>query len=116
MLFAVPAFAQTPRTRRRRRFRSRTSTSASARRPSRTTSRCSLQILLLLTVLSLAPTLLVLVTSFTRIVIVLSFVRTALGTQQVPPTQVLVGLALLLTFFVMDPVIKDINKNALQPY
>jgi flagellar biosynthetic protein FliP len=76
----------------------------------------SLQILLLLTVLTLAPTLLILVTSFTRIVIVLSFVRTALGTQQVPPTQVLVGLALLLTFFVMNPVINDINTHALQPY
>jgi flagellar biosynthesis protein FliP len=76
----------------------------------------SLQILLLLTILTLAPTLLVLVTSFTRIVVVLSFVRTALGTQQVPPTQVLVGLSLLLTFFVMNPVIMDINKNALQPY
>jgi flagellar biosynthetic protein FliP len=76
----------------------------------------SLQILLLLTVLTLAPTLLVLMTSFTRIVIVLSFVRTALGTQQVPPTQILVGLSLLLTFFVMNPVITDINKNALQPY
>ena len=76
----------------------------------------SLQILLLLTVLTLAPTLLVLMTSFTRIVVVLSFVRQALGTQQVPPTQVLVGLALLLTFFVMSPVITDINKNALQPY
>lgn len=76
----------------------------------------SLQILLLLTVVTLAPTLLVLLTSFTRIVIVLSFVRTALGTQQVPPTQVLVGLSLLLTFFVMNPVIQDINKNALQPY
>jgi flagellar biosynthetic protein FliP len=76
----------------------------------------SLQILLLLTVLTLAPTLLVLVTSFTRIVVVLSFVRTALGTQSNPPTQVLVGLALFLTFFVMNPVITDINKNALQPY
>jgi flagellar biosynthetic protein FliP len=76
----------------------------------------SLQILLLLTVVTLAPTLLVLLTSFTRIVIVLSFVRTALATQQVPPTQVLVGLALLLTFFVMHPVIEDINKTALQPY
>jgi flagellar biosynthetic protein FliP len=76
----------------------------------------SLQILLLLTVLTLAPTLLVLMTSFTRIVIVLSFVRTALGTQQVPPTQVLVGLALMLTFFIMNPVIQDINSNALQPY
>ncbi|HEY8297265.1 MAG TPA: flagellar type III secretion system pore protein FliP [Candidatus Baltobacteraceae bacterium] len=76
----------------------------------------SLQILLLLTVLSLAPTLLVLVTSFTRVIVVLSFVRTALGTQQVPPNQVLVGLALLLTFFIMSPVIKDVNANALQPY
>jgi flagellar biosynthetic protein FliP len=76
----------------------------------------SLQILLLLTVLTLAPTLLVLVTSFTRIVVVLSFVRTALGTQSNPPTQVLVGLALFLTFFVMKPVIDDINTNALQPY
>src|SRR5579872_3040215 len=76
----------------------------------------SLQILLLLTVLTLAPTILVLFTSFTRIVIVLSFVRTAMGTNTVPPTQVLVGLALLLTFFIMKPVIDDINKDALQPY
>jgi flagellar biosynthetic protein FliP len=76
----------------------------------------SLQILLMLTVLTLAPTLLILVTSFTRIVIVLSFVRTALGTAQVPPTQVLVGLSLILTFFIMNPVINDINTNALQPY
>jgi flagellar biosynthetic protein FliP len=76
----------------------------------------SLQILLLLTILTLAPTLLVLMTSFTRIVIVLSLTRTALGTNQVPPTQVLVGLALFLTFFVMNPVIQDINTNALQPY
>jgi len=76
----------------------------------------ALQILLLLTVLSLAPTLLVLLTSFTRIIIVLGFVRTALGTQQTPPNQVLVGLALLLTFFVMSPVIKSINGDALQPY
>ncbi len=76
----------------------------------------ALQILLLLTVLSLAPTLLVLLTSFTRIIIVLGFVRTAIGTQQTPPNQVLVGLALLLTFFVMSPVIKTINTDALQPY
>jgi flagellar biosynthetic protein FliP len=76
----------------------------------------SLQILLLLTVLTLAPTLLVLLTAFTRVVVVLSFVRTALGTQQVPPTQVLVGLALLLTFFIMHPVIDQINATALQPY
>ncbi|HEY9181193.1 MAG TPA: flagellar type III secretion system pore protein FliP [Candidatus Baltobacteraceae bacterium] len=76
----------------------------------------ALQILLLLTVLSLAPTLLVLLTSFTRVIVVLSFVRTALGTQQVPPNQVLVGLALFLTFFIMAPVVKDVNNNALQPY
>jgi flagellar biosynthetic protein FliP len=76
----------------------------------------SLQILLLLTVLTLAPTLLVLVTSFTRIVVVLSFVRTALGTQSNPPNQVLIGLAMFLTFFIMAPVIEDINANALQPY
>jgi flagellar biosynthesis protein FliP len=76
----------------------------------------SLQILLLLTVLTLAPTLLVLMTSFTRIIVVLSFVRTALGTQSNPPNQVLLGLAMFLTFFVMAPVFNDINKNALQPY
>lgn len=76
----------------------------------------SLQLLLLLTILALAPTILVLMTSFTRIIVVLSFVRTAIGTQQVPPTQVLIGLALLLTFYVMNPVFTDVNKNALQPY
>ena len=76
----------------------------------------ALQIMLLLTVLTLAPTLLVMVTSFTRIICVLSFVRTAMGTQAVPPNQVLAGLALLLTFFIMQPVINDINKNAVQPY
>jgi len=76
----------------------------------------ALQVLLLLTVLTLAPTLLVMMTSFTRIIVVLSFVRTAMGTQQTPPNQVLVGLALLLTFFVMNPVIHQINNNAVQPY
>jgi len=76
----------------------------------------ALQILLLLTVLTLAPTLLVMMTAFTRIVVVLSFVRTAMGTQQTPPNQVLAGLALLLTFFVMNPVIKQINTDAVQPY
>lgn len=76
----------------------------------------SLQILLLLTLLTLAPAMMVLLTSFTRIIIVLSFVRTALGTQQMPPNQVLMGLALFLTFFVMQPVIKEVNTTALQPY
>ena len=76
----------------------------------------SLQILVILTVLSLAPALLVLTTSFTRIVVVLGFVRSALGTQQAPPNQVLVGLALFLTFFVMAPVWNQVNAQALQPY
>lgn len=75
----------------------------------------TLQILFLLTVISLAPSILIMMTSFTRIVIVLSFLRNALGTQQTPPTQVLVGLALFLTFFIMTPVITDINQNAYQP-
>jgi flagellar biosynthesis protein FliP len=76
----------------------------------------SLQLLLLLTVLSLAPGILIMLTCFTRIVIVLSFVRTALGTQSMPPNQVIVGLALFLTFFVMSPVFTEINESALQPY
>lgn len=76
----------------------------------------SLQILALLTVLSLAPAILILMTSFTRIIVVLSFLRNALATQQMPPNQVLVGLSLFLTFFIMTPVWTDINQNALQPY
>lgn len=76
----------------------------------------SIQILLLLTVLSLAPAILVLMTSFTRIIIVLSFVRNALGTQQLPPNQVIIGLSLFLTFFVMQPTWNEINTQALQPY
>ncbi len=76
----------------------------------------SLQVLLLLTVLSLAPALLIMVTSFTRIIIVLAFIRNALGTQQIPPTQVLIGLALFLTLFVMMPVFGQINDHAIKPY
>lgn len=76
----------------------------------------SLQILALLTVLSLAPAILIMMTAFTRIIVVLSFVRNALSTQQMPPNQVLIGLALFLTFFIMAPVWSDINQNALQPY
>jgi flagellar biosynthetic protein FliP len=74
------------------------------------------QILLLLTVLSLAPALIMMVTSFTRIVVVLSFLRHALGTQQTPPNQVLISLALFLTLFVMSPVWQKVNAEALQPY
>ncbi|WP_172252833.1 flagellar type III secretion system pore protein FliP [Saccharibacillus deserti] len=76
----------------------------------------TLSVLLLITVISIAPALLVLMTSFTRIVIVLSFVRTSLGTQQMPPNQVLVGLALFLTLFIMSPTMSAINETALQPY
>jgi flagellar biosynthetic protein FliP len=76
----------------------------------------SVQILLLLTILSLAPSLLIMLTGFTRIIIVLGFVRNAIGIQQLPPNQVLIGLALFLTFFVMSPVIDRINKEAYEPY
>jgi flagellar biosynthetic protein FliP len=76
----------------------------------------ALQIMFLLTVLTLAPSILILMTSFSRFVIVLSFLRQAMGTQQTPPTQVLIGLALFLTFFVMSPVLTEINGKALQPY
>lgn len=75
-----------------------------------------LQILFLLTVLSLAPAILVMMTSFTRLAVVFSMLRHALGTQQMPPNQILVGLALLLTFFLMTPVYEKINTEALQPY
>jgi len=75
-----------------------------------------LQIFLLMTVLSLAPAILIMLTSFTRIVIVLSLLRRALGTNQMPPNQVMVGLALFLTFFIMTPVWQQMNQDALQPY
>ena len=75
-----------------------------------------LQILALLTVLTLAPSILVMMTSFTRIVIVLAFMRQALGMQQTPPNPVLIGMALFLTFFSMAPVGTVIHKEALQPY
>src|SRR5205085_3933901 len=76
----------------------------------------TLQILLLITVLTLAPSLLIMTTAFTRIIIVLSIMRSALGIPQVPPNQVLVGLAMFLTFFVMRPTFDAINNDALQPY
>ncbi len=74
------------------------------------------QLLLLLTVLTLAPSILILMTSFTRLIIVFAILRTALGMQQSPPTQVLIGLSLFLTFFVMNPVFTEIDETALQPY
>ena len=75
----------------------------------------SVKLVLLLTVLSLAPSILILMTCFTRIVIVLSFTRTALATQQMPPNQVIIGLALFLTFFIMAPTFSEVNEVALQP-
>ncbi|MCE9559956.1 MAG: flagellar type III secretion system pore protein FliP [Armatimonadetes bacterium] len=76
----------------------------------------SLQILALLTILSLAPALMMLTTAFTRIVIIMSLTRTAIGAQNIPPNQVIVGLSLFLTFYVMAPTYERVNKDALQPY
>lgn len=76
----------------------------------------SLKLLLLLTILSLAPSILIMMTSFTRILIVLSLIRNALGLQQTPPNQVIIGIALFLTFFIMSPIAKEINNEAVQPY
>jgi len=75
-----------------------------------------IQILILLTVLSLAPAILVMMTSFTRLIVVFSFLRHALGTNQMPPNQLLIGLALFLTFFIMTPVWQAIDEKALTPY
>jgi flagellar biosynthetic protein FliP len=76
----------------------------------------ALQVLLVLTILTVAPAILLMTTAFTRIIIVLGFVRQAMGTQNTPPNQVLLGLALFLTFFVMAPTFNSINNQALQPY
>src|SRR5579859_2439939 len=76
----------------------------------------ALQFFLLLTILSMIPAILMMVTSFVRIAIVLSFLRNAIGAQQMPPNQVLLGLAFFLTLFVMAPTLQRINTDALQPY
>lgn len=76
----------------------------------------AVQILLVLTVLSAAPAILLMTTAFVRVVVVLSFVRQAMGTQQMPPNQVIVGLAMFLTFFIMSPVYSVVNDQAVQPY
>lgn len=75
----------------------------------------ALQVVLLLTVLTLAPAILIMMTSFTRLAVVFSLLRNALGTQQIPPTQIIVGLSLFLTFFIMSPVFNQINDKALTP-
>ena len=76
----------------------------------------TLDILLMLTIISLLPSLLVMVSSFARTVIILSFLRNAMGVQQTPPNMVLIGIAIFLTLFIMDPVIKEINTEAYTPY
>lgn len=85
-----------------------------AAEPQQVTS--GVKLLVLMTVLSLAPAVLILATSFTRIVIVLSMLRSAIGTPSVPPNQVLIGLSLLLTFFIMAPVYKQMDETAIQPF
>lgn len=76
----------------------------------------NIKLLLGLTVLTLLPSIIIMMTSFTRIIVVLGFLRTSMGTQQTPPNQVLIGLALFLTMFIMMPTYNTINKNAIQPY
>lgn len=76
----------------------------------------TLEILFLTTIVALLPSILVMMTSFTRIIISLSFLRTAMGTQQNPPNMVLIGIALFLTLFIMNPVLTDIQQNAYEPY
>lgn len=76
----------------------------------------TLDILLMLTIISLLPSLLIMMTSFTRTMIILSFLRTAMGVQQTPPNMVLVGISIFLTLFIMNPVISDINTQAYTPY
>ncbi len=75
-----------------------------------------LQIVALLTILSLAPAILILMTSFTRLAVVFSFLRQAMGTHQMPPNQIMIGLALFLTFFIMTPVWQQVNDKAIKPY
>ncbi len=76
----------------------------------------TVEILVLLTVITLLPSILIMMTAFTRIIIVLSFLKNALGLQQTPPNQVLIGIALFLTLFIMSPVINEINSEAYEPY
>ncbi len=76
----------------------------------------NIRIVLVLTIIALAPSILIMLTSYTRIIIVLHFLRTAVGTQTSPPNQVLIGLALFLTFFIMNPVFTQINENAIKPF
>ena len=76
----------------------------------------ALRIFLILTLIALLPTIIIMMTSFTRIIIVLHFARAALNTQTAPPNQILIGMALILTFFIMEPTIEQINTEAIQPF
>lgn len=76
----------------------------------------TIKIIMILTVLTLAPAILIMMTSFTRLIVVLSFLRQAIGTQQMPPNQLLIGLSLFLSLFIMSPAISEINEKALKPY
>ncbi|MEG2429935.1 MAG: hypothetical protein RSA99_06075, partial [Oscillospiraceae bacterium] len=76
----------------------------------------TIQIVIMMTLIALIPSILIMMTSFTRIIIILSFLRNALGVQQVPPNQVLIGIALFLSLFIMSPVISEINTVAYEPY
>jgi flagellar biosynthetic protein FliP len=76
----------------------------------------ALQVLFVLTILSVTPGIILMTTCFTRIVIVLGFLRQAMGTQNMPPTQIILGLSLFLSFFIMSPTLNEINETALQPY
>jgi flagellar biosynthesis protein FliP len=87
---------------------------ADANKPGDVTT--TLQILFLITILALAPSILIMMTSFVRIIIVLSFLRRAIGTQTMPPDQIMVGLSLFLTMFIMMPVFTEMNEKAIQPY
>ncbi|MCL2363022.1 MAG: flagellar type III secretion system pore protein FliP [Defluviitaleaceae bacterium] len=75
-----------------------------------------LQLFFMISIITLAPSLMIMLTSFTRLIISLQFLRSALGTQQMPPNQVLVGLALFLTLFLMGPILTEINENAIKPF
>lgn len=76
----------------------------------------AIKLILIMTVLTLAPAILIMMTGFTRIIIVMSFLRQAMGVQQMPPNQLIVGLSLFLTFFVMQPAFNEMNTNGIQPY
>src|SRR5688500_13018097 len=96
-----------------------TSSNSTIRLPdvsSRENFSAAMQIIILLTVLSLAPAILIMMTSFTRIIIVLSLLRQALGTQSLPPNQILIGLSMFMTFLIMGPTWERVNNEALRPY